>query len=288
MLNKGNVEPRQSILIYFDMVFELIKIMMLGIRQLLLIFLLLISAISGSNIDVRSGNYEPITGEENSAIAEVAKSYESSVVTITGTKRSLPHELFFNIQGLSGYRTMGTGFIVSEDGKILTNKHVVEDTGAKYQVTINSGEKYTISEIHRDPNNDVAVVIINPDQHKTNKLVPARLGDSKDLKVGESIATIGNDPGQINKAIKTGVVSGVGHRVIADNPYQNRRERLNNVIETNLDLVPGNSGSPLIDGAGEVVGINTATAVTLDSQSFAIPIDSVKNYLDSLTSERIE
>ncbi len=259
----------------------ILRILVLMFRQLVLVWIFLIIIVASANFS--PGPKTPVVDKqiENASLVNMAKNFETSIVMITGMKQNSP-QMLFNFENFGTYMTMGTGFIVSSDGDILTNKHVVEDLSAKYQVTTNNGDKYTVLDIYRDPNNDIAVIKIDPTQHADNKLIAINLGESNNIKIGEAVATVGNNPGQLQKSVKTGVISGLGYRVIADNPYLNSREKLNNVIQTDLDLVPGNSGSPLIDDSGNVIGINTATATSFSSQSFAIPIDPAKTFLNSV------
>jgi serine protease Do len=217
---------------------------------------------------------------QNQSISEIVNQDESAVVTIRGYK-SLPSDSFFGFPSMI-QATEGTGFVVNKDGTILTNKHVVPADETKYTIITSNGLKYKVDSIDRDPNNDIAVIKIDPSEHGDNQLNPVELGDSNNLEINSPVVGLGDDPGKIQPTMLSGVVSGIGDTIIASDAQNNNYERLHNLIQTNLKLVPGNSGSPLFDKTGKVVGINTATASGLENVSYAIPINAAKNFLNSL------
>lgn len=210
-----------------------------------------------------------VVQEENAVIAAVDKS-SPSVIAIGVTQRiinpfdplSLPR---------SQQSTIGTGFIVSADGVILTNRHVVSDTSLKYSVVTKDGKKLEISKIYRDPNLDLAIVKVN-----ASGLKALELGDSSKLKVGQLAIAIGNALGRFDNTVTTGVVSGLGRSVTAGDPFGGELEQLDNLIQTDAAINPGNSGGPLLNLAGQVIGVNVATTEGAQNIGFAIPIDSVK------------
>ena len=175
-----------------------------------------------------------------------------------------------NIQEIGG----GSGFIISPDGLIVTNKHVVEDTSATYTVLTNDGQKYDAKVLSRDPTNDLALVKI-----EAKNLPSLTLGDSSKLEIGESVIAIGNSLGQYHNTVTSGIVSGIGRTITAGGTTGS--EQLEGVIQTDAAINPGNSGGPLLDIGGSVIGINTA----IDSQGqlvgFAIPVNDIKRDLDS-------
>jgi serine protease Do len=175
-----------------------------------------------------------------------------------------------NIQEIGG----GTGFIVSEDGLIATNKHVVDDEQASYTVLTTDGKKYEARVLSRDPVNDLALVKIEADNLPT-----LALGDSTSIELGQRVIAIGNSLAQYQNTVTTGVVSGIGRTITASGTSGS--EQLEGVIQTDAAINPGNSGGPLLDIGGSVIGINTA----IDSQGqlvgFAIPINDFKRDLDS-------
>lgn len=170
----------------------------------------------------------------------------------------------------------GSGFIVSEDGLIVTNRHVVADSEAEYTVILNDQTEYSAKILSRDTINDVAILKIKP----KGKLSAAKLGNSDKLQVGQYVIAIGNALAEYENTVTTGVVSAKG-RSLAAGTIQ-FTENLINLIQTDAAINPGNSGGPLVSLAGEVIGINTAIAAQAQGIGFAIPINDVKNVIDSV------
>lgn len=171
----------------------------------------------------------------------------------------------------------GTGFFISKDGLILTNKHVVIDEEAEYSVLTNDGKRYDAKVLARDPFNDIAVVKIDI---KEPVEVP-ELGDSDSLKMGQTVIAIGNSLGEYRNTVTKGVVSGLGRRVTAGDNF-GRSEVLEEVIQTDAAINPGNSGGPLINLAGQVIGVNTAVNLQGQLIGFAIPINQAKQVIESV------
>lgn len=169
----------------------------------------------------------------------------------------------------------GSGFIISEDGMILTNKHVVADEKADYTVLTNDGGKYDAKVLARDPVQDLAIIKIS----KTG-LPVAKLGDSDSIRLGQTAIAIGNALGEFRNTVSTGVVSGLARSVTASSG--NGSEDLSNLIQTDAAINPGNSGGPLLNLRGEVVGINTAIVSGAQSIGFAIPINQAKRDIKSV------
>jgi len=171
-------------------------------------------------------------------------------------------------------QNIGTGFIVSTDGLIVTNKHVVSDTSAKYKVITKDDKTFDIQKIYRDPANDLAILKIN-----TSGLSPVMMGDSTKLKVGQMAIAIGTALGEFKNTVTVGVISGLGRGITAGSPFEGYVERLDNVIQTDAAISPGNSGGPLLNSSGQVIGINTAVSSEGQNIGFAIPINVVKDAL---------
>jgi serine protease Do len=169
----------------------------------------------------------------------------------------------------------GSGFFVSTDGLILTNKHVVSDTAASYTVITNDGNSYDAKVLSVDPVNDLAIVKISISGAPT--LV---LSDSKTVQIGQRVVAIGNSLGQYQNTVTTGIVSGIGRSITAGN-NRGLAEQLEGVIQTDAAINPGNSGGPLLNLAGQVVGINTAVDQEGQSVGFAIPSSDVSRALAS-------
>ncbi|MCX7955615.1 MAG: trypsin-like peptidase domain-containing protein [Patescibacteria group bacterium] len=225
---------------------------------------------------------------EESVITNVVEKSLPSVVTIgvntiisSGDYFEIdPFNLFSPFRRIPGRqekieKNIGSGFIVSEDGLIITNKHVVSDTNAKYQVLTNDKKKYNVEKIYRDPLNDLAILKINGSGFK-----PLELGDSKNLKLGQLVIAIGTPLGEFTNTVTSGIISGLGRGITAGSPFEGFVEKLDNVIQTDAAINPGNSGGPLLDSKGQVIGINTAIASEGQNIGFAIPVNTVKDLLE--------
>ncbi|MDD2483351.1 MAG: trypsin-like peptidase domain-containing protein [Candidatus Shapirobacteria bacterium] len=164
---------------------------------------------------------------------------------------------------------VGTGFIISSDGLIVTNKHVVADVTVSYKVVIGKDEVVEVKNIYRDPLNDLAIIKIE----KTN-LNMVNLGDSDKLKVGQSVIAIGTALGEFRSTVTTGVISGLGRGITAG--AVGETEKLDNVIQTDAAINPGNSGGPLFNSSGEVIGVNVAVSQSGQNIGFALPINLIK------------
>ncbi|HEX8924084.1 MAG TPA: S1C family serine protease [Patescibacteria group bacterium] len=241
---------------------------------LLLSLFLLSDQAALTNPRTKSAN----TGQNQQIVQTVAKN-EPSVVLIRGYQTNR-NNLGFG-DGMV-QMTEGTGFIVSENGYIMTNKHVVAAADEKYQVITSSGYSYDIQNIFRDDNNDVAILKIDPSDHIENNLIAVDLGDSNNLVTGEQVVALSDDPGKTRPISLRGNILETGGTVEAGDFQSNRLEKLRNVIETDVNLIPGNSGSPLFNASGQVIGINTATSTSPDGLSFAIPINPAKAYFESI------
>ena len=232
---------------------------------------------------------------EESITVDIVKKSGASVVTIA---EQLPEsaQLPFNIGPFSFFTVpksdeqaptepqgIGTGFVIGTDGLIVTNKHVVSDTEAKFFVITSNEKKYTVVNIYRDPLNDIALIKIDPTENN-EKLTPLTLGDSSNLSVGQYVVAIGTALGEFRNTVTTGVISGLGRGITAGSPYENSVERLDNVIQTDAAINPGNSGGPLLNSSGQVIGINTAVSSNGQNIGFAIPINAIKESLNTFNT----
>ena len=230
---------------------------------------------------------------EQNLVIDVVKNVGPSVVTIgveqTDKRQSLrvgPFSVFFEGQNVGEEedqeRLIGSGFIVSKDGLVVTNKHVVSDRDFKYIVVDSKGTKYSVERIYRDPLNDIAILkIINPSAERFREV---KLGNSDNLEVGQFAIAIGTALGEFRNTVTTGVISGLGRGITAGNPFEGFVERLDNVIQTDAAINPGNSGGPLLNSGGEVVGVNAAVASAGQNIGFAIPINVVKESIQNFNS----
>src|SRR3989339_344410 len=184
----------------------------------------------------------------------------------------------------------GSGFIVSADGLILTNKHVVSDKKAEYTVYTNEGEKYTAKVLALDPVQDLAVIRIQAKLPAQAGLTaqgvfkPVVLGDSSGIQTGQTVVAIGNALGQFTNTVSVGIVSGLGRTISASDQAGSFSETLEGIIQTDAAINSANSGGPLVNLMGEVIGINTAIAQGAQSIGFAIPINQAKRDInDTIT-----
>lgn len=170
----------------------------------------------------------------------------------------------------------GSGFFVSTDGLIVTNKHVVADEQAEYTVIASGGKEYPATVLARDPNNDIAVLKI-----EGNDFPALTLGDSDQLRVGQTVVAIGNPLGEFANSVTSGIISGLKRNVSAGSRLGDS-ERLSGIIQTDAAINPGNSGGPLFDLSGGVVGVNVAVAQGAENIGFALPINSVKRAIEQV------
>ncbi|MBI4078789.1 MAG: trypsin-like peptidase domain-containing protein [Candidatus Levybacteria bacterium] len=220
---------------------------------------------------------------EESVVIDVVDKVTPSVVTVGIEQRISqidpfdPFNFFQRPRGTTNQeQDIGSGFIVSEDGLIVTNKHVVSGQG-KYKVITKDGNKYDVTSIYRDPSNDIAVIKVNPSSGLGFR--PVEMGDSSKIKVGQLVVAVGTPLGEFRGSVTKGIVSGIGRGITAGSPFEGFAEQLDDVIQTDAAINPGNSGGPLVNSAGQVIGINTAIASGAENIGFAIPINVVKDAL---------
>jgi len=180
----------------------------------------------------------------------------------------------------------GTGFIISEDGLILTNKHVASDEEASYTVVTNDGERYSAEILAKDPFQDLAILKIKSEEINQegglsqNKFPVLKLGDSSISEIGQTVITIGNALGEFRNTISAGVISGLGRTITASGGGV--IETLEDIIQTDAAINKGNSGGPLLNLKGEVIGVNVAMAQDAQSIGFAIPINKAKRDIEQI------
>lgn len=219
---------------------------------------------------------------EESVVTDAVDKVGPSVITIledlpaqSQTPQQIgPFSFFFPDQQQPvdpGPQSIGSGFVVSGDGLIVTNKHVVSDSNATYQILTSDDKKYNVEKIYRDPLNDVAILKVN-----TTDLKPVELGDSSNLKVGQFVIAIGSALGEFRNSVTTGVISGLGRGITAGGAYQGFAEKLDNVIQTDAAINPGNSGGPLLNSSSQVIGVNTAVSSQGQNIGFALPVNVIK------------
>ncbi|HOA12135.1 MAG TPA: trypsin-like peptidase domain-containing protein [Candidatus Woesebacteria bacterium] len=234
--------------------------------------------------------------DDQLSISEVVEAVGPSVVTISAERNVLRpgsfsfspfgfgslFEQFYQSPSEEDFETIeqdiGTGFVVlakeSNQLFVITNRHVVSDFNLNYLVYDYQDQVYEVTDIYRDPVNDLAILNV-----KDLNLPALTLGDSDQIKIGESVIAIGTALGQFRNTVTSGIISGVGRGITASNVFGGQQENLDNIIQTDAAINPGNSGGPLINARGEVIGVNVATSAGADNIGFALPINLVKNSL---------
>lgn len=178
----------------------------------------------------------------------------------------------------------GTGFIVTADGLVITNKHVVLDDSASYTIITNDGVEYGGKVVSKDPMNDLAIVRIVQKDDKSPKVKTfpiVEFGDSDTLQIGQSVLAIGYALGEYQNTVTKGIVSAKGREITAGGSGVGA-ETLSGLIQTDAAINGGNSGGPLINMKGQVIGVDVAIAANAQGIGFAIPINDVKPVLESL------
>ncbi len=261
--------------------------------------LLLIGSIIGSVVVNKPAvvqSQQIIIAEEQAVINAVKKS-KPAVVSIVTSKMvttpsarsfQIPND-FFNdpfIQIPQGQLTptqpverevgSGTGFIIDPNGMIVTNNHVAGDKNATYKVYLNDGRSFPATLVAADSFNDIAVLKI-----EAINLPTLPLGNSDAIEVGQTVVAIGNSLGRYQNTVTRGVISGTGRNVVAGDS-RGQSEALSNILQTDAAINPGNSGGPLINTHAEVVGMNTAVDQQGQSIGFAIPINIIKDAVNSV------
>lgn len=257
--------------------FSLPKIINLGLFGLLLILLMpaILARIKTQTPAPTSQPTQTVVDKNRqnfaeSSISSVVEKVSPSVVSIVTSSASL---FSFDVEQSGA----GTGVILSGDGYILTNKHVVKNS-TQLTVVTSDGETYDDVEIiFEDPFNDLAFLkVIEPKNFK-----PIEIGDSKTIKVGQSVIAIGNSLGQYQNTVTRGIISGLSRSVTARGSNQTI-ETLTDMLQTDAAINPGNSGGPLVNAGGQLIGINTAVAQGANGLGFAIPISAAKGVIKQL------
>lgn len=222
-----------------------------------------------------------------SPIVKIVKKSLPSVVSITMTKNLTGLESVFQLSKQSPSPIPkkkrvkvggGSGFIVSQDGIVLTNRHVMEDSKADYTLVLHNGEKVKPKILGIDPIHDIAIL-----QIQGQKDFPfLEMGDSSTLDLGEQVIAIGNALGLFKNTVSLGIVSGLSREIQAQSELSDSASKLRGLIQTDAAINPGNSGGPLIDMSGKVIGINAAMVFGAENIGFALPINNAKKALEEL------
>jgi serine protease Do len=215
---------------------------------------------------------------EGDVIAHAASKIGPSVVSIV-TQGTAVSSGFFNYGQSYTTQSAGTGIIVSADGYIMTNKHVVGDNTSKVTVVLADGTEYdNVSVVDRDPTNDVAFLKIAD----AKDLPAAEIGASSDLQIGTKVIAVGNALGQFQNTVTAGIISGLNRSITATDDNGANAENLTDLLQTDAAINSGNSGGPLITYDGKVIGMNTAIAASADGIGFAIPADVLSGSVKSV------
>jgi S1-C subfamily serine protease len=228
-----------------------------------------LSAAAVANL-LRPSSGGTLTDPTGTNVSEVHLDESSAV--IMAVARVMPAVVVISSSSSSG-SGIGSGFIFDSHGWILTNKHVVNGAD-QISVQLNDSRVFTGRVYGIDTLTDLAIVKID-----ATGLPVAPLGSSEDLQLGQLAIAIGNPLGTFENTVTTGVVSGLGRQIRAGDAVGTSSEQLNNLIQTDAAINPGNSGGPLINSAGQVIGINTAVNQDAQGIGFAIPIDIARPIL---------
>lgn len=251
-------------------------------------------------------NEQPVTIESGSSIPTMVKRVSPAVVAVVlkknvpvykdtyGNNTADPFEEFFGNPFGSMFGAPirqreqtgtekievggGTGFLISKDGYIVTNKHVVDQPDIEYSVMTDDGESHDAKVIAKDPTFDIAVIKIEGDNYPF-----LSFGDSDKIEVGQTAVAIGNALAEFRNTVSVGVISGLSRSITAGDGMGSS-ERLDGVIQTDAAINPGNSGGPLLDLDGNVIGVNVATAGA-ENIGFALPANTVKTVAEAVQKD---
>ena len=222
---------------------------------------------------------------ESEVNAKIAKDVGASVVSINVTSQGVRNTFFGNRE--VEQQSAGTGVIIDTEGMILTNRHVIPAGATSVGVTLSDGTEFENVEVIGRTNDDdtLDVAFLKIKDKKGKDLKAAKLGDSSKVQVGEKVIAIGNALGQFQNTVTSGIISGYGRSVEASGSDSESSETLQNLFQTDASINEGNSGGPLVNIDGEVIGLNTAVAGDAENIGFAIPINDVKGLVKSVLKE---
>ncbi len=235
---------------------------------------------------IKPSTSQQIISSEGELISQIAKNVGPSVVSVNVTSQRAQRS-FFGVSPVE-QQSAGTGFIISADGVIITNRHVVAEEAGQVSITLSDGTELTDVEVigrtsASDPL-DIAFLKVKDKKGKTFK--PVKLGDSGKMEVGDKVVAIGNALGQFQNTVTTGIISGYGRDVQASDETGASVETLQNLFQTDAAINQGNSGGPLVNSNGEVIGVNTAIAgAGAENIGFAIPSNDVEGLVKSVLAK---
>jgi len=213
------------------------------------------------------------TSPDDADLTAIVATATQSVVTITSQGTSHGRFSPFSVPSTG----VGSGIIVTSDGLILTNNHVVE--GAQtLTVTLADGNEVPATVVKTDPAKDIAVI-----RADATGLQPAHLGDSDNTKVGQTVIAIGSPLGEFTETVTKGIVSALDRTITVADEQTGQPVRMSGLIQTDAAINPGNSGGPLLTATGEVIAINSAVSQSAEGIGFAIPINVAKSLISQAT-----
>lgn len=219
---------------------------------------------------------------ESEVITRLAKDVGPSAVSINVTSKGISQTIFGGSRAVE-QKSAGTGIIIDSNGTIITNRHVIPAGATSVGVTLADGTEFEHVEVlgRTNDNDTLDIAFIKINDKKGKDLKAAKLGDSSKVEVGQNVVAIGNALGRFQNTVTSGIISGYGRSVEAGDAQSS--ETLQNLFQTDTAINAGNSGGPLVNFDGEVIGINTAIAGG-DAQNvgFAIPINDVKGLVTSV------
>lgn len=220
---------------------------------------------------------------ESDLIASIAKTVGQSVVSVDVQSQTTSQD-FFGFTQSADQQSSGTGFIISDDGTIVTNRHVVPVGTTSVAVTLSDGTKYdNVTVVGRtSASSPLDVAFLKIPDTKGKHLVPVTLGDSTKTQVGDRVIAIGNALGQFQNTVTSGIISGYGRDVQAGDQSGSSSENLTDLFQTDAAINEGNSGGPLVNINGEVIGLNTAVASGAQNIGFSIPVNDIKGLVSSV------
>jgi len=236
----------------------------------------------GNNLNIPIGRSETISVKEDSAVIDAVKKASPAVVSVVFTKDVQIINPFYGFGAENQVQQQqggGSGFVISADGLIATNKHVADIDGATYSVITQDGKKFDAKVLSKDPSYDFAILKI-----EAKDLPVVDFGNSDSVDIGQRVIAIGNALGEFQNSVTVGVLSGKERNLSASDSSGSVSESLYGLLQTDAAINSGNSGGPLLNLKGQIIGINTATAAKGQAEGlgFAIPINILKPAIDSV------
>lgn len=225
--------------------------------------------------------------DESALISQIANNVGQSVVSVNVQSQTTTQN-FFGLDQTQSQASAGTGFIIDSSGIVMTNRHVVPDGTTSVSIVLADGTRYdnvqVLGRTSAASSQDVAFLKINNLKGKT--LIPITLGNSSKMQVGDRVVAIGNALGQFQNTVTSGIISGFGRDVTAgDQSGLFASENLTDLFQTDAAINEGNSGGPLVNINGEVIGINTAVASNAQNIGFAQPINDIKGLISGVLAD---